>query len=318
MITAGIPLVQSLEMVARNPSVHVKRSTIQGLIEHLKSGLTFSESMKKVQGWMPEFDIALLSVGEESGRLDESFRTLSGYYAMRAQIIRDTVAGLLVTMATLHVFLMVFPIGLLQQFAQGIFFGRYSECIPFLLEKLAVFGIGYGLAFFSIFAGQGDRGETWRSVRESFFSIVPILGTALKYLALARLSAAMEALTNAGVSVIQAWPMAGAATGSARLRRELSTWGPRLESGITPAELIAESGYFPEMFSNLYSTGEVSGKLDETLGRMRAYYQEEGFRKLRLFTRVFNGTIYALLVILVAYNVFSFYIGRLNSMLQAF
>jgi type II secretory pathway component PulF len=317
MLSAGIPLIQALETVSRNPSIRVSQNTLIGLIQHLKSGLTFGESMMKVQGWMPDFDIALLSAGEESGRLDESFKVLSVYYSTRAQIIRDTIAGLVVTMATLHVFLLIFPLPLLVNCAMGILNNDFSMCLPFIIEKIVVFGGGYGLTFFFIFACQGQRGETWRSVRESIFGVIPILRTALKYLVLSRLAVAMESLINAGVSVPKAWELASAAAGSSHLRRQMSGWGSMLESGITPAELIAQTRYFPEMFSNLYTTGEMSGSVDETLGRLHRYYQEEGFRKMRVFTRIVNGTLYGLLMILVVGYVFNFYLGRLNGIFQS-
>ena len=64
--------------------------------------------MKQVQGWLPEFDVALLSVGEESGRLDSSFKLLGRYYTSRAKIIRDTISGMIVTVMTLNVFLLDF------------------------------------------------------------------------------------------------------------------------------------------------------------------------------------------------------------------
>ena len=102
--------------------------------------------MTRVQGWMPEFDVALLSVGEGSGRLDVSFKLLANYYAARAKIIRDTIAGLVITTATLHVFLLVFPLGLWIAFAQGILNNDYARCLPFLVEKAVVFGALYGLA----------------------------------------------------------------------------------------------------------------------------------------------------------------------------
>src|SRR5581483_5284785 len=68
MVAAGVPLIQTLEMASVNPTVAGSRATFLQLIQHLNSGLTFTESMNRVQGWMPEFDMALLSVGEESGR----------------------------------------------------------------------------------------------------------------------------------------------------------------------------------------------------------------------------------------------------------
>jgi len=317
MIAAGVPLIGALEMVARNPSIRVSHKTISGLIQHLKSGLTFSESMKRVHGWMPEFDIALLSVGEQTGRLDVSFKTLSSYYATRAAIIRDTIMGLLTTIATLHVFLLVFPIALLQAFAMGILNSNYSQCIPFLVEKAVVFGGGYLGVFLLIYACQGKHGEGWRSIVESVADLIPMLRTARRYLILSRLSASLEALTRFGMSIVNGWELASHASGSPHLRRTISEWKSPLESGVTPAELVSQTCYFPEMFTNLYTTGEISGQLDDTLHRLQVFYQEEGFRKLRLFTRIMNGTIYGLLVLLVALNVIRFYIGYYGGMIQS-
>ena len=87
---------------------------------------------------------------------------------------------------------------------------------------------------------------------------------------------------------------------------------------MTPADLVSQARYFPELFANLYHTGEISGKLDETLNRLHVYYQEEGFRALWLFTRIMNGTIYGLVVLLVAYNIFSFYVGYYGGILSGF
>lgn len=309
MIAAGVPLLKALEMASANPAVRASRKTFLELIQHLQSGLTFSESMTRVHGWLPEFDIALLSVGESSGRLDASFKLLAGYYAVRAKIIRDTIAGLLITVATLHVFLLVFPLGLWIAFAQGILNNDYARCLPFLVEKAVVFGALYGVVFSLIFACQGKRGERWRSLVESVMAPIPFLGTARKYLVLSRLAAALEALIGAGVSIVKSWELASAASGSPRLRREVSSWNSQLESGATPAELVNQSRHFPQIFANLYSTAEQSGQLDDALARLHTYFQEEGFRTLRVFTRLMNGTIYGLVVLLVAYNVIRFWMN---------
>ncbi len=317
MIAAGVPLMKALEMASATPSIRASQKTILELIQHLQSGLTFSESMTRVQGWMSEFDIALLSVGEGSGRLDASFKLLANYYAARAQIIRDTIAGLAITTVTLHVFLLVFPLGLWIAFAQGILNNDYVRCLPFLIEKAAVFGVLYGIAFSLIYACQGKRGERWRTRVESVLHPVPLLGTARKYLALSRLASALEALIGAGVSIIKSWELAGDASGSPRLQREISGWKGRLESGATPADLINQSRCFPQIFANLYGTAEQSGKLDDALARLHTYFQEEGFRTLRFFTRLLNGTIYGLVVLLVAYSVIRFWLNYFSQISAA-
>jgi type IV pilus assembly protein PilC len=317
MIAAGVTLVKALEMASRNNSLRASRKTILALISHLQEGHTFSDSMTKIQGWMPEFDVALLSVGEETGRLDSSFKLLARYYASRAKIIRDTISGLLVTVMTLNVFLLVFPLGYLISFAQGIMNNDFAQCLPFIIEKIAVFGVFYGSVFILIFACQGNRGEGWRAAVEFIFRTIPMLRTAIKYLALARLASALGALTNAGVSVIKSWELASAACGSPHLKREILKWSPQLETGVTPADMVNQIHYFPEMFRNLYSSAEISGKLDETLVRLHNYYEEEGFHTLQLFTRILNGIIYGSVAALVAFNVIHFWMNYYGTMMQS-
>lgn len=332
MIGAGVPLIKAMEMTGRNRSIGIPQRVIQQLLHHLNEGHTFSDSMQLVAGqkrspqgidtttrpnreyWLSDFDIALLSAGEESGRLDSAFKVLARYYATRARIIRDTISGLLTTAATLHVFLLIFPLYLLIALAQGIMDNNFLMCVPFIINKILVFGALYGTIFFLIFACQGNRGESWRAMVESVFNVIPLLGKAIKYLSLARLACALEALTNAGVPVVRSWELAGAACGSPELKRQLTNWAPRLETGVTPAEMVGEIPYFPEMFHNLYNTAEISGKLDETLSRLNTYFEEEGFRLLQHFSRLMNGTIYGLVVFFVVRAIFHFYIGRFNSM----
>lgn len=313
MITAGVPLISALEMTARNRSMRGTHKTILALIDHLKNGLTFGDSMARVHGWMPEFDVALLAAGEHSGRLDSTFKMLGDYYTMRAQIIRDTIAGLLLPMLNLNVFLLIFPLGYLIAFALGIINNDHHKCVPFILEKIIVFGALYSIILFFIFACQGRRGERWRGIVESIWRLVPMLRTAIRYLVLSRLAAALEALINSGVSIIKSWPLAAAAGGSPRLKKEMSGWDAELEAGVTPAELVNRTPYFPEMFANLYHTGEISGKLDESLARLHVYYREEGFRILKMFTRVLSGTIYGLIALMIAYNVIKFWMNYFNT-----
>lgn len=318
MIAAGVPLGKALEMASRNRVLRESQKVITALIGYLQEGHTFTDSMQKVQGWLPEFDVALLSAGEQSGRLDFSFRLLGRYYASRARIIRDTIASLFVTIITLHVLLLVMPPELITQTARGIMDNNFSACLPFIFWKCIVFGVLYGVVFAFIFACQGNRGERWRSLIETIFDLVPVLRTARKYLALARLASALDALLNAGVAVGKSWEMAAAASGSLYLRRELMKWIPKLETGVTPAEMVGQIRYFPEIFVNLYESGEISGRIDETLVRLNTYFEDEGFRSLRLFSRILNGVIYAIVVLSAAIFIIHFWMNYYGNMLNNF
>jgi type II secretory pathway component PulF len=317
MITAGVPLISALQTVSNTRSMRSYKKAMTAIVDHLKNGLSFSDSMQRVPGWLPKFDEALLTAGEHSGKLDASFKMLAHHYATRATILRDMIGRLMLPAANLHVFLLVFPLSVLIGLATGIFNSDYSKCVPFIVEKTVVFGGLYFLIFFFIFASQGKHGERWRSFLESFAKIFPLLGTARKYLVHARLAAALEALISAGVSVVSAWPLAAAASGSPRLKRDVAEWKEPLEQGHTPSEMVRENPYFHEMFVNQYYTGEISGKLDESLQRMHTFYQEEGFRALSLFTRVTSGTLYGLIALLIAYNVIKFWMNYYGNLMNS-
>ena len=89
----------------------------------------------------------------------------------------------------------------------------------------------------------------------------------------------------------------------------VTPWRPRVNSGQTPSEAVSLSPRFPELFANLYHTGEISGKLDETLDRLSALYREEGSRKLRQFAAWTPKLVYFAVVIMIAWRVVSFYAG---------
>lgn len=333
MIASGVPLTKALEMAARNRSTGIPRKILQDLTHHLQEGHTFADSMQLVSGqkrgvnallkpgnkafWLSDFDIALLSAGEESGQLDSTFKLLARYYASRAKMIHDFISGTMITFITLHVFLIVFPIGFLQEFVLGIINNDYARCWPFIIEKIAVFGLLYGGIWAFAFAGQGNRSAGWRGIMESIFLLIPVLRTALKSLATARLTMALEALLNAGVPVVRSWELAAVTSGSPHLKREILKWTPQLEQGTTPGEMVAQIKYFPDMFVQLYQSGEISGKTTEILTQLHTYYEEEGFRKLHAFGRIVSFVIYFLIAGFIGYFVIHFWINYFNAALNA-
>src|SRR5207249_5145754 len=118
------------------------------------------------------------------------------------------------------------------------------------------------------------RGEAWRSFIERFIRPVPALGRAKHGMALARLAVALEALISAGVSIVDGWQLAADASGSPALRRAVLSWKPGIQAGETPGEMVSRSSAFPELFSNLYNTGEISGQLDDSLRQSEEHTSE--------------------------------------------
>ena len=331
-IQAGLTLTQAMEMAARSRYPGLPRAALLQFISLLKTGHTFGDCLAITSGrapvgepgqtrprndLFPEFDQALLTAGEEAGQLDASFRMLARYYESRARIIRETMGKLAITFITLHVFLVVFPVPLLVMFVKGIVDSQYLQCVPFLLEKLLVFGILYGALFMGFYSMQDNRGNTWRSIMEQIYGMIPGLAGANQYLAMARLAMALNALQSAGVNPIRSWEMAAKASGSPRLQRDIMAYLPKLEQGHTPADMVNSVRYIPEMFANLFHSGEISGRLDDTLERLEVYFEAEGFRKLQTFATILNLLIYFTIAFIIACYIIGFYTSYYNNMINS-
>jgi type II secretory pathway component PulF len=300
---SGLGLFAALEMLQRHPPRPSLRAPIGQLLQQLHAGHNFGDSAERSGSWLSSFDVALLQAGEQSGRLPDVFRVLSTYYGQRAQLARQVIMFTVYPLTVFHVAVVIFPIGILTDVVTKGALGT------FFLQKLAVLLPVYALAFFIAYAMQGTHAESWRATMERLMSKVPVLGKARRSLAIARLSLALDALLNAGVTVIESWELAAAASGSPALRRVVARNKIELLNGRTPSEMVSSSAEFPPAFASLYHTGEISGTLDDSMKRAHAMFEEEGSRKLRTFIFGLAGLLYGGVVLAVAWNIIGFYLG---------
>lgn len=308
LTAAGVPIVNVLDMLMRNPPDSSYVAPIREMLSAISQGSTVTDALRRLGDWMPNFDIALVEAGERSGRLDTVCRLLAGYYEDRARLLRQTISDLLYPAFVLHFAILIFP---LISFFQG------GTVIGFLLKTVGVLVLIYGAIGGLIYAAQDRRGLEWRAKLEGWLRRVPVLGTARQSLVLARLSAALEALINAGVNIIEAWDLASVASGSPAIQSAVRAWKPQVVAGQTPSEAVGNCPLFPELFRNLYTTGEISGKLDESLRSLHTYYQEDGTRKMHLLAQWVPRFIYFAVAGFVAYKVVMFYVGYLNEIQKA-
>lgn len=308
MIRAGLPLIGALQTVEKNPPAASYRRHVAQMLVELKGGNTFTGALETIGDWLPIFDKALLEAGEKSGRLDECFRLLANYYEERAKLAREVIGQMIYPFCIVHFALLVFPVNLLVGAVLR------DEWMALFIQKAIAFGTLYGLGAALVLGGSGSRAQWWRATMEQLLAVIPVLGTARRNLALARLTAALEALFSAGVGVVDSWELAARASGSPALAREVLKWRPQIEiEQKTPGEILADKDVFPAMFTSLYRTGEISGQLDDTLQRLHEYSRVEGHRQMQLFTRGLTIGIIFLIMIAIGVQVVMFWVGYFNN-----
>lgn len=309
LLNAGFPLMSALEHLSRNPTTSGLRSPILKLLQGIQNNLTFSESLECLGGWTPDFDIALIRAGEQSGTLDRALAVLARHHDSRATNLHAVIQEAVYPALVLHVALFIVPLPhLIQTGHVGLYLLQSGGTLLTLYLMVAIIAA----------AIQPNRSLAWRSRIEGILVHIPVWGSARTDLALARLAGSLHALLSAGILVTEAWPLAAKASGSPMLIRVVDLWPPLLLSGSTPAELVSNSGVFPDFFASAYATGEVSGRLEEQLGRLEKYHETEGFRKLRALSTWSPRLLYGVIAIWIAFQILVIaggYVSTLNQLL---
>lgn len=312
MIRAGLPLIGALQTIEKSPPAGSYRRPVSRMVAELKGGNNFVGALEVIGDWLPVFDKALLEAGEKSGRLDECFRLLASYYEERAKLTREVIGQMIYPFFIVHFALLIFPVSLLVGAV------LQDQWTALLINKVVAFGTLYGIAAALVLTTSGSRALWWRATIEQIVGLIPVLGTARRNLALARLTAALEALFSAGVGVVDSWELAARASGSPALAREVMKWRPQIEvEQKTPGEILSDKNVFPAMFTSLYCTGEISGQLDDTLKRLHEYSRVEGHRQMQMFTRGLTIAIIVCIMVAIGFQVVMFWLGYFNNLNNA-
>jgi len=307
MCQAGLSLPQSLEALDRSRGFRKYQRRIRDWRDAIQRGETFGEAVAHSKGDIPDFDLSLLYAGENSGRLDDCFKLLSEYYRTRSENIRETRGLLIYPIFIVHfaVFIIPFP----ALFQSGDVMAYASQTLG-ILVPLYLFYMALS------WATQSNRARFWRSIVERVVGLIPLLGAGVKCLALSRFCLALEALLNAGVGIKEAWEIASQASGSPAMEAQVDSFPLAIDQGKTPGEWLETSSFFPELFVMSYTSGEMSGRLDENLKRLRRVYEEDGNRKIRAFSVWLPRLIYFGIVLALAWYIISFWTGYYKDVLN--
>ena len=313
MTRAGLPIVQALETARRSPPNATLGRMAGRVSELIAQGSSFTEAMRSFGRELPEFDVALLEAGETSGRLAECFQLLGDFYTERGRLASQVISALLYPAFLFHFAILIFPVTLLTEL---VWQGNASN---FLINKIQILLPTYALVWFFLWSMQARRGRGWRNMVERLLNSIPLISTTRRELALARLCAALEALINAGVTIIEAWDIAARASGSQTIERAVAEAKPRLLQGETPADAISQQRVYPELFKGSYRTGEISGQLDDTLRRLYRHYMESATQGLERITTWAPKLIYIGVMLAVAFQIIKFWTGyfdQINKVMQ--
>lgn len=319
MMSAGVPLVQSFEIVGRSNEKPQMQDLVLNIKAEVEGGTTLANALEKHPKYFDDLFCNLVNAGEQSGALETLLGKIATYKEKTEAIKAKVKKALTYPIAVIIVALIVSSILLIfvvPQF-QDIFAGFGADLPYFTLMVIrlseflqawwwAVFG-GIGVAIF-VFAQAKQRSAKLRRALDFISLKIPIVGDILNKSAVARFARTLATMFAAGVPLVEAMDSVAGATGNAVYSEAVLKMKDDVATGTQLQQSMKQVGIFPNMVVQMVSIGEESGALDDMLGKVADFYEEEVDNLVDNLSSLLEPLIMAVLGVLVGGLVIAMYL----------
>jgi type IV pilus assembly protein PilC len=310
LLKAGMPLVQSLDLLKRRVESPVFRSVLDDIHERVRSGAALSEAFGAHGEMFPSIYTASLVAGERSGSLDTVLRRFVEYTKVVTTLRRKTLSALvypaiLVTLAIVLVAIIVLKvIPAFSDFYSG--FGAqlplatrvivaFSEIVRSQLITVLTVLIGGAIAFYVWLKQPGQKARFDRAILH-----LPMLGEIASKFATSQMARTLATLLGGGLPLVNALEIAARSVGNQFIAKELDVVGARVREGASFAASLEARRVFPEVAVKMAEVGESTGALQDMLNTVADFYDEEIATNMERFVTLVEPVLLVIMGIVIA------------------
>ena len=285
MIDAGLPLVQCLEILGGQQENKTFAKVLQQTRMDVEGGASLADAMRKHPKAFDDLYTNMIAAGEAGGILDTILKRLATYIEKNVKLKAQVKGAMVYPVAVISIAAIVITVILwkvIPTFA-AMFAGLNAE-LPLptrfvialsnwlvrLLPFIIVGGILITVAFKRYYATHGGR----RMV-DGIVLKLPIFGPVMRKLAVARFCRTLSTLISSGVPILDGLEITARTAGNAIIEDAIMFVRKGVESGLTVAQPLKETGVFPPMVVQMIGVGEQTGALDAMLSKIADFYEEE-------------------------------------------
>ena len=286
MIDAGLPLVQCLEIQADQQPNKRFKEILRDVKQEVEQGSTFADALRRHPKPFDNLYTNLVQAGEIGGILDTILNRLA-IYLEKAESLKRKVKGAMVYPATILVVAVGVVVLLLVKVIPVFekMFADFGGDLPgptqmvvnishFMQEYIVVFLVGTFAAFASFFWAR-RKSKQFRYRTDALFLKVPVFGSLLRKVAVARFSRTLGTMISSGVPILDALDICARTAGNMVIEQGLQKTRTAISEGRTIAEPLEASGVFPGMVVQMIAVGEQTGAMDSMLGKIADFYDDE-------------------------------------------
>ena len=318
LIKAGVPLAQSLDMLATQASSSALQAVLRAVKQKVKSGSSLADALQGHPTVFTSWYVSMVQAGEESGTLDQTFGRLAEHLdkmvRLRQQVKLALAYPLLVVIVALLV-LWVLLIWVIPMFAT--MFADWGDALPWPTAVVLALSRWLQEQWMPVLLGViglGIGGRLWAKTRsgqrmiEDVVLRVPLLGKLWRNVAVVHVARTLSVLLGSGVPILRSLEIAQKVSGLQRMVRALEEARSSIREGHTLADPLERSGMFPRLVSNMVGVGEATGSLDTALGNIADLFEREVDRDVAAFTAVLEPLIIVVLGIGIGFIVVAMYL----------
>ena len=285
MISAGVPLLESLEVLQEQADTPQFRALLDSVINSVRAGSDLSSSLERHEKLFPTIFVAMVRAGEVSGQLDDILVRLALYLEAAEKLKRDVKAAMTypvisaVMVLGITLFLMV---GIVPKFEE-IFDSLAIDlpaltkgvlaCSNVLQNQLGMLTLASIVGFFAFVTWKkskmGSRQWDWIVLK------IPVFGPLFQKVALSRFARTFSTLIKSGVPILGALEIVSDTAGNAVISDVVDAAKENVRQGNTLAEPLMESKVFPPMVCRMVQIGEKSGSLEQLLEKISDFYDDQ-------------------------------------------
>ncbi|HET7696769.1 MAG TPA: type II secretion system F family protein [Vicinamibacterales bacterium] len=322
LLKAGMPLVQSLDILRQRVAHPAFKVVLDDVYERVRSGSALSEAFEAHQSLFPGVYTASLLAGEKSGNLEQVLRRYVSYVKVVSGVRRKTISALVypaILVALSLVVVTVIVVKVVPEF--GHFYNQFGKELPASTRFIVALS-GFVTSYFGLLllGGAGLAVVAWWWVQQPgqrrrldrVLLRVPMIGSIAQKFSTSQGARTLATLLGGGIPLVNALEVTSRSLSNQHMAGELMSAAQHVREGRSLAMTLQDSGAFPDVAIKMVEVGESTGALQEMLNSLADFYDEEIETNLGRFVTIIEPALLVIMGVVIAGLLLSLYLPLFN------
>lgn len=322
LVGAGVPLLESLDVLAEQTEKTTFKNVIRSLHEHVRGGKSFSEALEKHPAVFSYLFIHMVRAGESSGHLEEILDRLA-VYLEKTSALQKKIRSALTYPAVVAGMALIITSGMMTfiipKFAEIFAMVNASLPLPTLIiiavsnfvKTYFVMIVLVAIAFFFLFR-RWIKTKSGRMIWDAFKLKVPIFGSLFLKVSVSKFSRTFATLIKSGVPILSSLEIVAFTVGNSRLESLILSLRTSVTKGEGIAGPLARSPLMPPMVVRMIAVGEETGELEKMLIKIADFYDTQVDSTVAALTSLIEPLVIAFLGVVIGGIVVSMFLPILT------